>query len=128
MDGLHCAFIGRVGQDAEVRFTANGSTLASCSVLVQDSKTTDGQGQWIRVARFGDEEIEDLVRQLVKGCEVYVEGRARLKTWQGADGVNRTGLDVTAWRLEPIGRIGRNGAPRSRRRPDGDLAEAPEAA
>jgi single-stranded DNA-binding protein len=120
MDGLTVAFIGRVGQDAERRFLANGTTLVSVSVLVQDSKAADGQGQWVRCGRFGDEELDELVRQLVKGCEVYCEGKLRLKTWQGADGQTRSGLDCTAWRLEPIGAIGRRGV-RSRRRPDGEL-------
>ena len=106
MDGITCAFMGRVGQDAELRFTASGTPLVNVSVLVQDSKAADGQGQWVRVGRFGDD-AEDLAQQLAKGVEVYVEGRLKLNTWQASDGTQRSGLNVTAWRLELIGQIGR---------------------
>jgi len=106
MDGITCAFMGRVGQDAELRFTASGTPLVNVSVLVQDSKAADGAGQWVRVGHFGDD-AEDLVPRIVKGAEVYVEGRLKLNTWQASDGTPRSGLNVTVWRLEPIGQIGR---------------------
>jgi single-strand DNA-binding protein len=113
MDGLHVAFIGRVGQDAERKFTSSGTMLVGVSVLVQDSKATDGQGQWVRVGHFGDD-AEDLAAALTKGVECYVEGRLKLNTWQSADGTPRSGLNVTAWRLQPIAQIGRR-APQRRR-------------
>jgi single-strand DNA-binding protein len=113
MDGLTVAFIGRTGTDAELRWTQNGTALVNVSVLVQDSKAADSQGQWVRVGRFG-EDVEDLVQQLVKGVEVYVEGRLKLNTWQASDGTQRSGLNVTAWKLEPLGEIGRR-APRPMR-------------
>lgn len=118
MDGLQVAFIGRVGQDAELRFTSSGTPLVNVSLLVQDSKAGEGQGQWVRVGKFGDD-AEDLVQQLSKGAEAYVEGRLKLNIWQGADGAPRSGLNVTAWKLEPIGQIGRRSAPREQgeRRP-----------
>ena len=59
MDGLMCAFLGRVGQDAELKWTQNGTPLVNVSVVVQDSKAADGAGQWIRVGHFGDD-AEDL--------------------------------------------------------------------
>src|SRR5712691_5902158 len=105
-----CAFIGRVGQDAELKWTQNGTALVNVSVMVQDSKAADGQGQWVRVGRFGDD-AEDLAQHLVKGTDCYVEGRLKLNTWQAADGTPRSGLNVTAWKLEPMGQIGRRSAP-----------------
>jgi hypothetical protein len=30
-----------------------------------------------------------------------------MNTWTAADGTPRSGLNVTAWKLEPIGQIGR---------------------
>jgi len=106
MDGIHVAFIARTGADAEVRWLQNGTALVSISALVQDTKAADGDGQWVRVGHFGDD-AEQLAANLPKGAEVYVEGRLRLKTWQAASGNQRSGLDVTAWRLEPIGQLGR---------------------
>lgn len=114
MDGLQAAFVGRVvGQGAELKWTSNGTPLVNVSVLVQDSKAGDGEAQFVRVGHFGDD-AEDLAQQLTKGVEVYVEGRLKLNTWQATDGTPRSGLNVTAWRLEPVGQIGRR-APQQRR-------------
>jgi single-stranded DNA-binding protein len=60
------------------------------------------QGQWVRVGHFGDA-AEGLVEQLVKGSEVYIEGRLKMNTWQATDGTPRSGLNVTAWKLEVVG-------------------------
>ncbi len=105
MDGLHVAFIGRVGQDAELRFTASSTPLVNVSLLVQDHKAASDAGQWVRVGHFGDD-AEDLAQQLTKGVEVYCEGRLKMNSWQGQDGAPRSGLNVTAWKLEPVGQIG----------------------
>ena len=128
MDGIHVAFLGRVGQDAELKWTSNGTPLVNVSVLVQDSKASDGQGQWVRCGRFGDD-AEELARQLVKGTEVYVEGRLKMNTWQAADGTPRSGLNVTAWKLEALGQIGRRRpAAAERRRTHGFDSTAPPGA
>jgi single-stranded DNA-binding protein len=103
IDGITCAFIGRVvGEGAQLKFTSSGTALVSVSVLVRDSKAADGDGQFARVGHFGDD-AEDLAPQLVKGVDVYIEGKLKLNTWQAADGAPRSGLNVTAWKLEPIG-------------------------
>ncbi len=108
------AMLGRVvGQGAELRFTSNGTPLVNVSILVQDSKAGDGEGQFVRIGHFGDD-AEALAEQLTKGVEVYCEGRLKMNTWQAADGTPRSGLNVTAWKLEPIGQIGRR-APRPMR-------------
>lgn len=115
LDGLHVAFIGCiVGQGAERRYTANGTPLVNATIIVQDSKATDGEGQFVRVGHFGDQAAE-LAEVLVKGTIVYVEGRLKLATWTAADGTPRSGLNVTAWRLEPLAQIG-DRSPRPQRR------------
>ncbi len=123
MDGLHCAFIGRVvGQGAEMKFTSSGLPLVNVSLLVQDSKAGDGEGQFVRVGHFGDE-AEDLAQKLTKGVECYIEGRLKLNNWRAADGTQRSGLNVTAWRLEPIGQIGRSRPPADSRSAAGDRSQ-----
>jgi single-stranded DNA-binding protein len=61
---------------------------------------------WVRIAYFG-EDAESLVGRLQKGAEVYCEGRLRLDTWTAKDGLKRSGLSVVAWRIVPLGQIGR---------------------
>jgi hypothetical protein len=80
--------------------------LVNVSVVVQDSKAADSAGQRVRVGHFG-EDAENLAQQLVRGTDVYVEGRLKMNTWTGADGTPRSGLNVTAWRLEALGQIGK---------------------
>ena len=41
---------------------------------------------------------------LAKGTEVYARGRLSSNAWTGRDGAERTGLAVTAWRIEVLGR------------------------
>jgi single-strand DNA-binding protein len=106
MDGLHCAFIGRLAADAELKFTSTSAPLVNLNLAVQDSKAAEGETTWVRVGRFG-EDAAALAEQLHKGSEVYVEGRLRLNHWTAADGTPRSGLNVTAWRIESLGQIGR---------------------
>ncbi len=39
---------------------------------------------------------------------MYCEGRLSLNAWTGRDGAERTGLSVSAWRVEVLGRIGKS--------------------
>ncbi len=106
MDGLACAFTGRLAKDAELRYTSSGTALVNVSVAVDDSKAAEGQTVWVRVGYFGDDS-EDLRSRLVKGAQIYVEGRLKLNSWTAANGTPRSGLNCTAWRLEVHGQIGR---------------------
>ncbi len=109
MNGIVCAFEGRVGQDPELKYTQNGQALLSFGVAVSDAKAAEGaETEWARVTVWG-ERAEQLhhAGTLSKGAEVYVEGRLRLNTWQGQDGQQRAGLNVSAWTVQPMGQIGR---------------------
>ena len=59
------------------------------------------QVTWVSVSVF-EEKARALVG-LEKGVEIYCEGRL---SWTGRDGAERTGLAVTAWRIEVLGQIG----------------------
>lgn len=54
----------------------------------------------------------ELAPRIVKGTEVYCEGRLRLSTWRTADGAERWGLNLTAWTVQPLGQIGRRVPPK----------------
>ena len=61
---------------------------------------------WVSVTVF--EEKARALAGLTKGAEVYVEGRLTMNTWEGKDGQPRTGLSVSAWRVEVLGKIGKS--------------------
>lgn len=115
VNGIAAAFVGTVGSDPELRFTANGSRLLSFAVAVFDAKRAqDAATEWVRVSCW-NELADSLEDSVTKGREVYVEGRLKLNQYTAADGSERSGLQVSAWKLEPLGRIGRQRAPK---RPD----------
>ncbi len=114
MDGLHCAFIGYVGGQPELRYTPNGKAALVFSVAVSDPKGAE-RGQeatWVRCTAW-EETAERLQQQIRKGSELYVEGRLTMSHWQTAGGEQRSGLNVSAWKVEVLGAIGRKAASRA---------------
>ncbi len=94
-----------------MRYTAGGTATLGFSAAV-DSKAAeqDGQAQWCRVTCWKDKG-EELAEVLHKGDLVYAEGRLKLNTWEAANGEQRSGLNLSAWTLHPLGKIGER-APR----------------
>jgi single-strand DNA-binding protein len=112
MRGIHAAFEGRLGRDAELRATKQGKPWLSFSLAVDTEGEEDALTTWVRVAYFG-EDAESLSGRLQRGVEVYCEGRLKLDTWTAKDGLKRTGLSVVAWKVVPLGQIGRKRPGRS---------------
>ena len=107
MDDRRVAFNeGRLGQDAERRFTSSGAEVLQFSVLPADSKAGDSP-EWVKCSVFVDKLEEHTLDKLTKGAEVYLEGRLKLGRWTGQDGAPRSGPNVNAWTVQPIGAIGR---------------------
>jgi single-strand DNA-binding protein len=107
MRGIHAAFEGRLGREAELRVTKKGKPWLSFSLAVDTEGEEDAQhAQWVRVAYFG-EDVEALIGRLQKGAEVYCEGRLKLDTWTAKDSSKRSGLSAVAWKVVPLGQIGR---------------------
>jgi single-stranded DNA-binding protein len=52
-----------------------------------------------------------LRRAFTRANRVYVEGNLKLNTWE-KDGEKRAGLSVAGWKVEKLGRIGRNRPPK----------------
>ncbi|MGH8580065.1 MAG: single-stranded DNA-binding protein [Gammaproteobacteria bacterium] len=102
MNGICACFQGRLGGDADLRTVKQDLQLCSFSLAVDDNRD---ETQWIKVTIFGDKAKE--YSELCKGDEVYCEGALRLNHWQGKDGGARAGLNVSAWRVEVLGKIGR---------------------
>lgn len=95
-------FVGNVGREPEMRYTASGKAVTQFSVAVSSSKP-DGNGGWIdlgtdwfRVTSWGDYG-ERLAETIKKGQKVLVDGRFKTREWEGKDdGAKHTSLDVTA--------------------------------
>jgi single-strand DNA-binding protein len=115
VNGISCALTGRLGGDPETKFTSSGKQQLVFSVAV-DANTTASEDRpaaettWLRCTVW-EEQAAALADVLVKGGLVYLEGRLKHDRWQSAAGEPRCGLSVSAWKVEPLGLIGRS-APR----------------
>jgi len=102
--------IGNVGRDPEMRYTPSGSPVTNFSIAVsRQFKGQDGESreetEWFRVDCWN--RLAEIANQyVVKGRQVYVEGRLRGRTYQDRNGETRISLDVTANELVLLGQRG----------------------
>lgn len=99
--------VGNLGRDPEVRYTEDDKTIANISIATSETwKDKSGEKQekteWHRVTFFG--KLADVVGQyLVKGSQVYVEGRLQTRKWLDKDGQDRYTTEIIADRMQMLG-------------------------
>jgi len=99
--------VGNLGRDAELRYTPGGAAVATLS-LATTEMWNDKQGQrqekteWHRVVLWG-KQAETLQEYLVKGKQVYVEGRLQTRQWDDKDGNKRYTTEIKADRVTLLG-------------------------
>lgn len=109
--------VGTLGQDPEVRYTANGSAVANISVATnenwKDRQTGEMQErtEWHRIVLFG--KLAEIAQQyLKKGSQAYFEGRIQTRKWQDQSGNDRYSTEIVANEMQMLGgRGGGGGAP-----------------
>lgn len=79
--------VGNLGQDPEVRYTANGAAITSISIATSESWKDKNSGQqqekteWHRIVFFG--KLAEIAGEyLRKGSQVYVEGKLKTDKYQ----------------------------------------------
>jgi single-strand DNA-binding protein len=97
---LKATLIGNLGNDPDMRYSANGSPLLRFNVASNyRTRTPEGEYQdkteWVRVTVTGNR-AESLSQYLKKGSRVYVEGRLEARPWTDQQGQIRSGLEVLA--------------------------------
>lgn len=94
-----CQFIGNLGGDPEMRFTATGSPVTTFSLACNRKYTQDGQAkeetEWVTVVAW-EKQAESCNQYLLKGSLAYVEGRLHTRSWDGKDGVKHYRTEVIA--------------------------------
>jgi single-strand DNA-binding protein len=125
--------IGRLGADPEVRYTTEGSSVASFRIATSETwKDKSGNKQertewhsivaWRRLGEIAGEYLK-------KGSLVYIEGRIRSREYEAKDGTKRRVFEIEAtdMKLLPSGGGGGSsfrderratGAPREQAEPD----------
>jgi len=101
--------VGNVGRDAEIRYTQGGTPVASFSLATSESYTdkTSGQRQektewhnivcWNRLAEIAGQYV-------VKGRQLYVEGKLQTRDWVDPQGVKHYKTEIVALTFQLLGR------------------------
>lgn len=113
--------IGRLTRDPELRYTGQGTPVASMRLAVDRRKSKDGEKQtdfidivaWRQSAEFA-------ANYLTKGRLVAVEGRLQTRTWEAQDGTKRWAAEVVADNLQGLDRPRTEGGEAPAARPDAD--------
>ncbi len=102
--------IGNLGRDPEVRYTQDGQavvTFALATSMEWKDKATGEKREkteWHRVVAFG--KLGEICGEyLVKGKQVYIEGRLQTRSWD-QDGITRYTTEVVANEMQMLGTKG----------------------
>src|SRR5919109_5103332 len=92
--------VGNLGRDAELRYTPGGAPVATLNLATTEVWNDKGgqrqeKTQWHRISVWG-KTAESLPEYLVKGKQVYVEGRIQYREYTDKDGNKRTATDIRA--------------------------------
>src|SRR3990170_722356 len=104
--------VGNLGKDAEVKVTGGGQSVASFSIATTENWTSkEGEKkektEWHRIVLWG-RPADALQPYLVKGKQIYVEGRLQTRQWE-KDGQKHYTTEVKADRIVLLGGGGRGG-------------------
>ena len=125
--------VGNLGRDAELRYTPGGAAVASLNLATTDVwNDKSGQRQekteWHRIVVWG-KTAETLSEYLLKGKQIYVEGRLQTRQWDDRDGNKRYTTEVRSDRVVLLsGRGEGGGAQTTRQRGDEQDQRAPASA
>ena len=97
--------IGRLGRDAETRFTTNNVSVTNFT-LATDYRYKGKNGDWVsettwhNIVSFN---LSDYYKEnLKKGKKFYVEGRLSKRDYTDKDGIKRYNTEVISEKLNPL--------------------------
>ncbi len=91
--------IGRLGQDPEIRYTQDGTPVATLSVAtsspIKRGDSWEEETEWNRVVAW--RRLAEIAGEYMnKGTLVYVEGRLKTRSWEDRDGNKRWTTEIVA--------------------------------
>lgn len=106
--------VGNLGRDAEVRYTPGGAAVARFSIATTEVWNDKGgqrqeRTEWHNIDLWG-KQAESLSEYLVKGKQVYIEGRLQTDEYTDKDGVKRKATKVRCEKVVLLGSGGGGGA------------------
>ena len=100
--------IGNLGQDPDIRYTPNGSSVCNLTLATNENWKDRESGEkherteWHRLVFFG--RLAEIVQEyLHKGSQIYVEGRIQTRKWQTQNGDERTATEIIVSEMQILG-------------------------
>ena len=102
--------VGNLGRDAELRYTPGGAAVSKFSIATTEVWNDKGgqrqeRTEWHNIDLWG-KQAESLSEYLVKGKQVYVEGRLQTDEYTDKEGVKRKSTKVRCERVVLLGSAG----------------------
>ncbi len=89
------SLIGHLAASPELTATSTGHEIVKYSLATSSGPKDNRHTSWWRVTAFIEAGARrDFVLGLDKGTLLYVEGDAKMETWEGAEGEKRSGLGI----------------------------------
>jgi single-strand DNA-binding protein len=89
--------LGRLGRDAETKFTPGGAAVTKFSIATSFNRKDLQSGEWKEETNWTNITVwkaENLSQYLLKGTQVYVEGRLQTRSYEDKDGKKMYATDV----------------------------------
>ena len=96
-------FTGNLGRDAEVKYTASGTAIASFSVPIKSGYGDNEKTSWVRCAIIGKRAEGGLIQYLKKGQLVGISGELSVNTYTNKDGEEKTSVEVLVKEVDLLG-------------------------
>jgi len=104
--------LGHLGKDAETKFTPSGVAVTNFTLATsrrwkdQQSGEWKEETEWHRLVMWRSENVSNY---LLKGKQIYVEGRLQTRSWEDKDGQKRYTTEVVVDDLILLGGRGDSG-------------------
>lgn len=100
--------IGNLGRAPETKYLPSGEAVTNIAIATTETWKDKTSGEkkeateWHRVSFFG--KLAEIAGQyLVKGSQVYVEGKIKTRKWTDKDGVERFTTEIVADTMKMLG-------------------------
>jgi single-strand DNA-binding protein len=104
--------LGHLGKDAETKFTPNGVSRSTFTIATNRRWKDQQSGEWKEETDWHNCVIwrsENVANYLLKGKQVYVEGRLQTRSWEDKDGQKKYMTEVVCDDLILLGGRGGGG-------------------
>jgi single-strand DNA-binding protein len=101
--------LGHLGKDAETKYTPSGTAVSNFTLATNRRWKDQQTGEWKEETEWHRCVLwrsENLTNYLLKGKQIYVEGRLQTRSWDDKDGQKRYATEVVVEDLILLGSQG----------------------